>query len=68
MRGGRRKAERFIQTGLRECAHAQPHQSPRERTEAMPAWIDTGNVTRPHSDDKGIPPCLRLNNLLGFDS
>ena len=61
------KAERFIQTSLREWAYAEPYQSSRERTEAMPGWIDTYNLTRPHAAHKGIPPFTRLNNLLGND-
>ncbi|WP_189049086.1 integrase core domain-containing protein, partial [Aliidongia dinghuensis] len=61
------KAERFIQTSLRERAYAEPYQSSRERTEAMPGWIDAYNLTRPHSAHKGIPPFTRLNNLLGND-
>ncbi|WP_189052603.1 integrase core domain-containing protein, partial [Aliidongia dinghuensis] len=62
------KAERFIQTSLREWAYAEPYQSSRERTEAMPGWIDAYNLARPHSAHKGIPPFTRLNNLLGNDS
>ena len=62
------KAERFIQTSLREWASAVAYRSSAERTAAMPAWIDTNNLKRPHSALKGIPPFLRLNNLLGNDS
>ena len=62
------KAERFIQTSLREWAYAAPYQSSIERNRAMPGWIDAYNTTRPHSALNGIPPFKRLNNLLGNDS
>ena len=63
------KAERFIQTSLREWAYATPYKSSTERTQAMPSWIDAYNTTRPHSalNGNGIPPFKRLNNLLGND-
>ncbi|HYB98817.1 MAG TPA: IS481 family transposase, partial [Candidatus Limnocylindrales bacterium] len=61
------KAERFIQTSLREWAYAKPYPSSRERTDAMPTWINAYNLTRPHSAHKGISPFARLNNLLGND-
>jgi transposase InsO family protein len=61
------KAERFIQTSLREWAYAAPYLSSSERTQAMPGWIDAYNTTRPHSALNGIPPFKRLNNLLGND-
>jgi transposase InsO family protein len=61
------KAERFIQRSLREWANAEPYRSSRERIEAMPGWMDTYNLTRPHSAHKSIPPFTRLNNLLGND-
>ncbi len=43
------KAERFIQTSLREWAYAQPFHSSADRAAAMPLWIDTYNRSRPHS-------------------
>lgn len=61
------KAERFIQTSLREWAYVVPYRSSWERTKAMPGWIDAYNTTRPHSALNGIPPFKRLNNLLGND-
>ncbi len=61
------KAERFIQTSLREWAYATAYRSSAERTAAMPAWIDAYNLERPHSAHKGLPPFTRLNNLLGND-
>ncbi|MBS7702422.1 IS481 family transposase [Chelatococcus asaccharovorans] len=61
------KAERFIQTTLREWAYAAPYASSRERTEAMPTWLDDYNLVRPHSAHNGLAPWTRLNNLLGND-
>ena len=43
------KAERFIQTSLREWAYAQPFTTSGERAAAMQPWIDIYNGTRPHS-------------------
>ena len=62
------KAERFIQTSLREWAHAEPYRSSDERTRAMAPFIDRYNLSRPHSAHKGLSPWQRLNNLLGFDN
>jgi len=61
------KAERFIQTSLREWAYAAPYNSSAARTQAMYPWINAYNVIRPHSAHKGLSPWTRLNNLLGFD-
>jgi transposase InsO family protein len=62
------KAERFIQTSLREWAYAKPYRSSDERREAIRPWIHSYNLTRPHSAIGRIPPFKRLNNLLGNDS
>jgi transposase InsO family protein len=62
------KAERFIQTSLREWAYARPYSSSDERTRAIRPWTDSYNLTRPHSGIKGLTPWQRLNNLLGNDS
>jgi transposase InsO family protein len=50
------KAERFIQTSLREWAYAQPFHSSADRAAAMPLWIDTYNRSRPHSALRAISP------------
>lgn len=62
------KAERFIQTALREWLYAKPYASSRARTSDMPAWLHWYNHHRPHAGIRAIAPALRLNNLLGNDS
>jgi len=62
------KAERFIQTSLREWAYARAYQSSAERGHAMQPWITGYNHTRPHSALGGQPPLAKLNNVLGFDT
>jgi transposase InsO family protein len=62
------KAERFIQTSLREWAYAKPYASSAERTLAVGPWTDSYNLLRPHSGIKGLTPWQRVNNLLGNDS
>ncbi|MCP8941164.1 IS481 family transposase, partial [Alsobacter sp. SYSU M60028] len=62
------KAERFIQTSLREWAYARSYQTSTERAHAMPAWIDAYNTTRPHAGIGGLSPWQRLNNLFGNDT
>lgn len=63
------KAERFIQTSLREWAYAAPFHSSAERARAMPSWLCHYNSLRPHSALGGRPPISRLarDNLLGSD-
>jgi transposase InsO family protein len=62
------KAERFIQSSLREWAYATPYQSSELRNSHRQPWNDAYNLTRPHSALGGISPIKRLNNLLGNDS
>ncbi len=62
------KAERFIQTSLREWAYARPYPSSAARGQALTPWIADYNHSRPHSALGGIPPAQRLNNVLGFNS
>ena len=62
------KAERFIQTSLREWAYTQAYQSSAERTEALQPWLTTYNTNRNHSGIGGQPPFKWLTNLPGFDS
>lgn len=62
------KAERFIQTSLREWAYAAPYQTSDERAKAMIPFIDAYNTERPHSALAFQTPWQRLNNLLGNDT
>jgi transposase InsO family protein len=62
------KAERFIQTSLREWAYARAYQSSAERGHAMHPWISDYNHSRPHSALSGKPPLEMLNNVLGFNN
>src|SRR4029079_9424927 len=63
------KAERFIQTSLREWLYARPFQSSAQRTEAMPAWLCDYNTRRPHAALGGKPPISKLkDNVLGNDT
>jgi transposase InsO family protein len=62
------KAERLIQTALREWAYGPTWQSSDERNQALGAWLHFYNHHRPHSALGGQPPVTRLNNLLGNDS
>jgi transposase InsO family protein len=62
------KAERFIQTSLREWAYARAYASSAERNQAIAAWIDSYNLTRPHAGIAGLTPWARVNNLLGNDT
>lgn len=59
------KAERFIQTSLREWAYARAYASSEQRNAAIGPWIDDYNLNRPHSAIGHQPPYTRLNNLLG---
>jgi transposase InsO family protein len=64
------KAERFIQTSLREWAYAAPFESSAKRAAALPTWLCQYNSRRPHSALGGKPPLSRLakDNLLGNDN
>lgn len=61
------KAERFIQTSLREWAYAKPYPTSHLRNQAISQWTDAYNLTRPHAGIAGSSPFQRLNNLLGND-
>jgi transposase InsO family protein len=64
------KAERFIQTSIREWAYASPFASSDQRTRAMHPWLHDYNTARPHSALGGRPPISRINrdNVLGNDT
>jgi transposase InsO family protein len=60
------KAERFIQTCLREWAYVRSYDTSAERTAWLPAFLAFYNARRPHSSLGYKPPASRLggNNLL----
>ena len=62
------KAERFIQTALREWAYAQAYPTSTRRAEELPVWLHQYNWHRPHGSLKSKPPISRLalteDNLL----
>lgn len=55
------KAERFIQTALREWAYAKPYRSSRARAGALQRFLTTYNYTRPHTAHRRQPPMSRLS-------
>ena len=63
------KAERFIQSSIREWAYATPFNTSAERQQAMHPWLHDYNTARPHSALGGKPPIFRLNrdNLQSSD-
>jgi len=62
------KAERFIQTALREWAYATAYASSNQRADELPVWIHRYNWHRPHGGIKYQTPISRLglteDNLL----
>ena len=64
------KAERFIQSSIREWAYATPFKTSAERQNAMHPWLNDYNTARPHSALGGKPPITRItrDNVLGSDS
>lgn len=62
------KAERLIQTALREWAYGPAWQSSDERNQALETWLHFYNHHRPHKALGGQPPVTRLNNLVGTDT
>ncbi len=62
------KAERFIQTSLREWAYARAYNTSEERAAELPKWLHRYNWHRPHGSIGSKPPISQLsltgNNLL----
>jgi transposase InsO family protein len=54
------KAERFIQTMLREWAYAAAYPTSHARTRTLTVFLARYNTTRPHKTLGGIPPAQRL--------
>ena len=66
------KAERFIQTALREWAYAKAYPTSDRRAQKLPIWLHQYNWHRPHSGIKSQTPISRLglikDNLLRLHS
>ena len=66
------KAERFIQSSLREWAYANSYTTSAARADQLPRWLHRYNWHRPHSSLNRLPPISRLrlshNNLLTLHS
>ena len=62
------KAERFIQTSLREWAYARCYQNSAERQAELQPWLHQYNWHRPHASLGQLPPVARSgldeNNVL----
>jgi transposase InsO family protein len=62
------KAERFIQTALREWAYGRLYRNSHERSQALRAWLRYYNFHRQHGSLNRQAPAARLrelNNVLG---
>ena len=66
------KAERFVQTSLREWAYARAYATSDDRAAQLPVWLHRYNWHRPHRSLGAKPPITRLNltgdNLLRLHS
>jgi transposase InsO family protein len=66
------KAERFIQTALREWAYARRYENSAQRLEHLQPWTHQYNWHRPHASLGQLPPISRSglddNNLLRHHS
>ena len=66
------KAERFIQTSLREWAYAHADENSNQRRARLPTWLHRYNWHRPHAGIHDRTPISRLglteNNVLRFHS
>jgi transposase InsO family protein len=66
------KAERFIQTALREWAYARAYETSDQRAQDLPVWTHMYNWHRPHGSLGSKPPISRLaqteDNLLRLHS
>jgi transposase InsO family protein len=66
------KAERFVQTALREWAYGRAYQNSDERAAGLPCWLQRYNWHRPHGSLNAQTPISRLglaqDNLLRLHS
>ncbi len=58
------KAERFIQTMLREWAYARTYGSSTEREQQLPTFLERYNYQRPHGSIGKRPPASRLTKAI----
>ena len=62
------KAERFIQTALREWAYAKAYTNSQQRAQELPTWLHRYNWHRPHGSLKANTPISQIglseDNLL----
>ncbi len=62
------KAERFIQSSLRELAYARAYETSGQRASELPHWLHYYNWHRPHAGIKGKQPISRsgldVNNVM----
>jgi transposase InsO family protein len=56
------KAERFIQTALREWAYAVAYPTSDSRAAELPVWLHRYNWHRPHGSLKSNTPISRLGS------
>lgn len=54
------KAERFVQTALREWAYARAYDSSEQRAKDLPSWMHRYNWHRPHGGINAATPISRL--------
>jgi transposase InsO family protein len=54
------KAERFVQTSLREWAYARAYETSEERAAELPFWLHRYNWHRPHGSIGAKPPISRI--------
>ena len=62
------KAERFIQTLIREWAYGRAYVSNQERAADLPTFVDFYNHRRPHTALGGLSPSVVVNNVRGDHS
>ena len=64
------KAERLVQTSLREWAYARSYANSEQRAHALQGWLHHYNWHRPHASLGYRPPITRipLNNVVGLHS
>lgn len=62
------KAERLVQTALREWAYAKAYETSQQRAADLPLWLHRYNWHRPHGSLQSKPPVSSLglikDNLL----